>query len=237
MKTDAGDLSVMRIYPIEFEFPDIRPYANSDCGIPYLHTFDSGIAGPHVMINSLTHGNEVCGAIIVKELLDLGFRPRRGRLTLAFANVDAYHSFDIDRPDQSRFVDQDFNRVWTPETLGDLSLDSTELRRARAIRPVINTVDLLLDIHSMHERSAPLIVAGPLDKGISLARDVGAPDTVISDEGHAEGRRLRDYDSFGDPDKLPNAMLVECGYGVPRQIGRSGPEPGRQSGHWLSPQL
>jgi predicted deacylase len=163
------------------------------------------------MVNALTHGNEVCGAIIVKELLDLGFRPRRGRLTLSFANVDAYHRFDVSQPDQSRFVDQDFNRVWTRETLCNDTLDSVELRRARVMRPVIDTVDLLLDIHSMHERSAPLIVAGPLDKGIALAQQVGAPGTIISDEGHAEGRRLRDYGEFGEADSPRNAMLVECG--------------------------
>ena len=35
--------------------------------------------------------------------------------------------------------------------------------------------------------------------------------TVIVDEGHPEGRRLRDYDAFGDPASARNALLVECG--------------------------
>ena len=74
-------------YPIEVGFPDIRPYAEGNTGVPYVFTFDSGVPGPHVMINALTHGNEVCGAIAVKELLDLSVRPRQGKLTLAFANV------------------------------------------------------------------------------------------------------------------------------------------------------
>ena len=60
--------------------------------LPYVHTFDSGMAGPHVMINALTHGNEVCGAIVVDALLRAGLRPRRGRLTLAFANIAAYRT-------------------------------------------------------------------------------------------------------------------------------------------------
>ncbi|MGT2506837.1 M14 family metallopeptidase [Cupriavidus basilensis] len=198
-------------YPVEVEFPDIRPYAAGNCGVPYVHTFDSGVPGPHVMVNALTHGNEVCGAITVKALLDLGVRPRRGRLTLAFANVDAYHTFDAARPDASRYVDQDFNRVWTAAVLDDTTRDSSELRRARAMRPVIDTVDLLLDLHSMHEKSLPLIVSGPLDKGIALARAVGAPANVIVDEGHPEGRRMRDYEGFGDPASARNALLVECG--------------------------
>jgi predicted deacylase len=180
-------------YPVDVEFPDLSGYAAGNTGIPYVYTFDSGLDGPHVMINALTHGNEVCGAITVKALLDLGIKPRRGKLTLAFSNIDAYLSFDASKPDASRFVDQDFNRVWTAAKLDDTSTDSSELRRARAMRPVIDTVDALLD------------------KGIELARALGAPPTVISDEGHPEGRRMRDYEGFGDPQSPRNALLVECG--------------------------
>jgi len=198
-------------YPVEVEFPDIRPYAAGNTGIAYVHTFDSGQPGPHVMINALTHGNEVCGAIAVAGLLDHGLRPRRGKLTLAFANVDAYATFDATRPDASRFVDQDFNRVWTAAVLDDTSRDSSELRRARAMRPVIDTVDLLLDLHSMHEKSRPLIVSGPLDKGIALSQAVGAPADIIVDEGHPEGRRMRDYAGFGEAASARNALLIECG--------------------------
>lgn len=198
-------------YPVEVEFPDIRPYAQGNTGVPYVHTFDSGAPGPHVMVNALTHGNEVCGAITVAGLLAHGLRPRRGRLTLSFANVEAYARFDATQPDASRFVDQDFNRVWTAAVLDDAARDSSELRRARAMRPVIDTVDLLLDLHSMHEKSRPLIVSGPLDKGIALAHAVGAPADIVVDEGHPEGRRMRDYADFGDPASARNAMLVECG--------------------------
>ena len=58
----------MEAYPIEVEFPDISRHEQSASGIAYVHTFDSGAPGPHVMINALTHGNEVCGAITVKGL-------------------------------------------------------------------------------------------------------------------------------------------------------------------------
>jgi predicted deacylase len=198
-------------YPIEVVFPDIRPHAAGNTGIPYVHSFDSGVPGPHVMVNALTHGNEVCGAIAVAELLKLGLRPRKGKLTLSFANVEAYQRFDPANPDASRFVDQDFNRVWTSAVLDDASRDSAELRRARQMRPIVDTVDFLLDLHSMHESSAPLSVCGPLDKGIALARELGVPAWIISDEGHPEGRRMRDYDGFGDPASPKNALLIECG--------------------------
>ena len=35
-------------------------------------------AGPHVLVQALTHGNEVCGAIALDWLLGEGFRPTRG---------------------------------------------------------------------------------------------------------------------------------------------------------------
>lgn len=198
-------------YPVEIIFPDITPYAAGNSGIPYVHSFNSGKPGPHVLVNALTHGNEVCGAVIVKKLLDIKIRPIRGCLTLAFANVDAYLRFDPDNPDTSRYVDQDLNRVWSPATLDNQEENSTELSRARAMRPVIDTVDLLLDLHSMHEKCAPLIVSGPLEKSIELGRKLGAPTTIISDEGHSEGCRLRDYADFGDAASQKNALLIECG--------------------------
>jgi predicted deacylase len=204
-------VSASSVYPIEVDFPDLAPYRDGNTGVAYIHTSDSGVPGPHVMINALTHGNEVCGAIVVKGLLDHDMRPRRGRLTLSFANVEAYRRFDPANPDKSRFVEQDFNRIWTRERLDDTSLQSVELRRARELRPLVDTVDLLLDLHSMHERSAPLTLSGPLAKGIALARRLGSSPTIVSDEGHPEGRRLRDYDGFGDAASPRNALLVECG--------------------------
>jgi hypothetical protein len=101
--------------------------------------------------------------------------------------------------------------VWTSKVLDDTSRTSSELERAREMRPVIDSVDALLDLHSMHERSKPLIVAGPLDKGIELSLQLGTPATVICDEGHPEGRRMRDYEGFGDAGSPKNALLIECG--------------------------
>lgn len=198
-------------YPVDIQFPNLDAYAAGNGGIPYLYTFDSGVPGKHTMINALTHGNEVSGAIAVKALLDAGVRPRRGRLTLSFANIAAYNSFDPQHPDASRFVDEDFNRVWSEAVLDDPARDSCELRRARQMRPRLDTVDLLLDLHSMHEASAPLCVCGPLEKGIALARELGTPSYIISDAGHPQGRRMRDYAQFGDPDSTSNALLIETG--------------------------
>ncbi len=197
-------------YAIELTAPDISAYREGNTGVEYVTTFDSGQAGPHVMVSAVVHGNELCGAIAVDFLFRQGIRPTRGRLTLAFANVDAYLSFDADDPTASRFVDEDFNRLWDVETL-DGPRDSVELRRARRLRPVVATVDYLLDIHSMQHATQPLMMAGPLIKGRDLARGVGVPELVVTDAGHSAGRRMRDYEDFSHPDSPRNALLIECG--------------------------
>jgi predicted deacylase len=162
------------------------------------------------MVNAVTHGNEICGALVVDRLLRMELRPTRGALTLSFANVEAYSRFDPQRPYATRFVDEDFNRVWNADTL-DGPRDSTELRRARQLRPFVEAADYLLDIHSMLEPSPPVMICGPLDKGIRFAFAVGIPQDVVSDEGHANGTRMRDFGGFGDPASPKNALLVECG--------------------------
>ena len=195
---------------VELVAPDIAPHRQSATGVEYVHSFDSGVAGPHVMVNALTHGNEICGAIVVDRLLHQGLRPVRGRLTLAFANVAAFLRFDPGNPYATRFVEEDFNRVWTPARL-DGSARSVELDRARQLRPFVDAADYLLDIHSMLEPSPPVMISGPLDKGIRFAFEVGVPQSVVSDVGHANGTRMRDYGGFGDPASPKNALLVECG--------------------------
>jgi predicted deacylase len=197
-------------YVVELSPPDISAYKRGNTGIDYITTFDSGKAGPHVMLNAITHGNELCGAMAIDRLFRMHFRPARGKVTLAFANVAAYQRFDRNLPHASRFVDEDFNRVWTATTL-DGPRQSTELTRARAMRPMIDQIDFLLDFHSMHDPHGPVMISGPLDKGIALARRVGVPEFVVADVGHANGTRMRDYGGFGDPASPKAALLVECG--------------------------
>jgi len=196
--------------PVELAAPDIEAHRSSATGVDFVHTFESGRPGPHVMVNAITHGNEICGAIAVDRLLRQGVRPTRGALTLSFANVDAFLRFDPGRPYATRFIDEDFNRVWNAQAL-DGPRDSTELRRARALRPFVEAADYLLDIHSMLEPSPAVMICGPLDKGIRFAFDIAIPRDIVSDEGHANGTRMRDFGGFGDPGSPRNALLVECG--------------------------
>ena len=199
-----------RSYSIEIEPVDISAYKEGNTGVNYVTTFDSNTPGPHVMVMALTHGNELCGAITLDYLFRNNIRPIQGKLTFGFHNVAAYLTFDPNNPIASRFVNEDLNRVWSLDIL-DGDRDTVETRRAREMRPIIDTVDLLLDIHSMTNDSPALTLCGPLVRGRDLALMLKSPTYVVADSGHAAGKRLRDYGSFGDPAARQNALLLEAG--------------------------
>ena len=199
--------------PIELQAPDITPWQHGNTGVPWVHVLQGARPGPKVMVQALTHGNEICGAIALHWLLQqvqAGWRPAAGTLTLAFANVEAYARFDPADPYPSRCVDEDYNRVWADAELNG-PRDSVELRRARALRPFVDEAELLLDIHSMGEPCRPLMVCGRVDKNAAYARELGVPGDLLIDTGHPAGLRMIDRGAFGDPASPKKALLIECG--------------------------
>ncbi len=140
---------------------------------------DSGKPGPNVMVQALTHGNEFCGAIALDLLFREKIRPRQGKLTLAFANVAAFARFDFADPDRSRYIDEDYNRVWADDALFG-PRDSAELRRARELQPFVDAADYLLDLHSMHEPCRPIMVCGRSLTRVSNSRARSASRATCS---------------------------------------------------------
>ena len=199
-------------FPVELVNPDISPYKKTNTGIDYVITLDSGLSGPHVFISSIVHGNEPCGALAIDWFLKNDYRPLNGKLTLGFMNIEAYLAFDPLNPNRSRWVEEDFNRLWAEGVLEDPKRKRTsEFLRANEVKNIVSQVDYLLDIHSMQKPCVPLMMAGMLNKGIDFARDVGMQMPIISDSGHNEGMRMRDYFGFSNKESQKNALLVECG--------------------------
>ena len=197
--------------------PDLGPWRAGNTGTEGVWHFDSGQPGRHVMISALVHGNELCGAWALKGLLESGLRPRQGQLTLAFCNLEAFDRFDAANHDASRFTDEDLNRQWLDERID--AADTRERRRAAALRPFVARADWLLDIHSMHEPSAPLLLTGMQPRNLDLARTMRAPEHIVIDAGHKDGVRMRDYGRFGLPDGDgpgqggdTRSLLIECGF-------------------------
>ena len=197
-------------FSVAMTTPDLSVWRAGNCGVAGFWSYDAPRPGPHVVLIGLIHGNEIAGAIALEAMLRQSVRPARGRLTIGFANLDAYERFDPARPIASRFIDEDMNRLWSPALL-DGTRHSRELDRARAMRPIIDQADIVLDLHSMLWPSEPLMLCGSGARGKALALALGTPELVVADSGHAGGRRLIDYPRFTEALSDAACILVEAG--------------------------
>ncbi|KQP13076.1 succinylglutamate desuccinylase/aspartoacylase family protein [Pseudorhodoferax sp. Leaf267] len=191
---------------------DLSAYRRGNTGVDYVHRFDSGQPGPHVLINALTHGNEICGMVAATHLLDTGVRPRTGTLTVSFANVAAYESFDIEKPFDSRQLVHNMNRIWSTAWL-DGAEDSPELARARALRGVVDAADHILDIHSTSQDVPSFWVYPAYARNGAVAQAIGRPALhLLMPKGLGSGTPLIQYGGHGnDGPGAGVALVVECG--------------------------
>jgi len=206
--------------PLELLPRDLSAYRAGNVGIDYVHRFESGQPGPHVLVNALTHGNEFCGMVAACHLLDEGIRPLRGTLTVSFANVAAYESFDPARPFESRQITHNFNRIWSSEWL-DGAEDSVELRRARAMRSVVAEADHILDLHSTSQDVEPFWVYPDFARNARVASALAAPAVhLVMPSGLGSGTPVIQHGRHGQPDSNAGAALVaECGQHFKRSSG------------------
>ncbi len=198
--------------PMEILPRDLSAYRKGNTGVDYVHRFESGKAGPHVLVNALTHGNEFCGMVAAAHLLDTGVRPEIGTLTISFANVAAYESFDIEHPFKSRQLVHNLNRVWGADQL-DGGDDSPELRRARELRSVVSAADHILDIHSTSQDVVPFWVYPGYARNAEVAMAIGRPAIhMVMPNGLGSGVPLIQHGRHGDAASTAGAAVVaECG--------------------------
>ncbi len=194
---------------------DLSAYRAGNTGIPYVHRFDSGQPGPHVLINALTHGNEICGMVAATHLLDRQVRPKVGTLTVSFAHVEAYEAFLHHEPFANRQLVHNLNRIWSDEWL-DGPEHSPELRRARELRPVVAAADHILDIHSTSQPVAPFWVYPGFERNARAALAIGSHHRVtthlVMPAGLGSGTPLIQHGRHGQADGTAGvALVVECG--------------------------
>lgn len=190
---------------------DLDPWRRGNAGIPFAFTFDSGRAGPHLLVTCLAHGNEPGGLEAVLKLVDRGLTPLRGRLSLAICNVAAYQGSNGADPYGTRFVEEDFNRVWSDEML-DAPGGSVERARAREIRPLVASADILVDLHATPYEASPYFVLRPGSRAVGLAAAIGVPHTrYLFNQGSAHAPTLANYRQFSDPASRAVGVTLECG--------------------------
>ena len=199
------------LHAIEVTPRDLSRYRAGNTGIDYVHRFASGRPGPHVMINGLTHGNEFCGMAAVCHLLDSDVRPKIGTLTLSFANVAAYETFDATQPFESRLITHNLNRIWSSAWL-DGKEDSVELRRAREMRPAVAAAEHILDIHSTSNDVVPFWVYPAFERNAAVTRALPRPGVhLVMPAGLGSGTPIIQHGAHAGADAPGAALVVECG--------------------------
>lgn len=206
----VGTATAFPSFDVRIDRPDLAPWRAGNTGIPGFTSIVADAPGPQVLLLALMHGNEFTGAIVLDRMLRAKLRPLRGRLTIGFVNLAAFDAFDPANPTASRYIDEDLNRLWDPALL-DGPRRSLELARARAIRPAVESADVVLDLHSMLWPSDPLILSGATPRGRALAEAIGHPGLVVADRGHTSGPRLIDHPRFTTEGGAARALLVEAG--------------------------
>jgi predicted deacylase len=167
--------------PVDLLPIDITTYTGNTA-IQYIMTFDSEKPGPHLLVNALTQGNEVCGAHALDYLFRNEVTPVRGKLSLCFASIDAYETFDVANPAASRCLDEDYNQLWAAEVL-EAPTRSREHERAKLLRPLFDEIDHMLDLHSMQTPSPVLALAGTTEKCLATSMAIRVPAHIVVDAG------------------------------------------------------
>jgi predicted deacylase len=121
----------------------------------HTHTFHGLAPGPKLLVLGAVHGNEVCGAKAITQLLheiDNGqLNIERGTLTLVpVTNPLAYQL-------KQRTGDRNLNRNMAPSAIPQ----DFEDRIANVLCPLLDAHDVLLDLHSFHTGGAPFVMIGP----------------------------------------------------------------------------
>lgn len=165
---------------------------------------------PHLAIVGAVHGNERCGAEAITrlqaELSSGALTLSHGTLFLVHGNPDAReaalrHSLrgtDLNRLFDYRFIDELALANWT-----------VEHHRALALRPLLESVDAVLDLHSATAPTPPFAIASRVASAEPFAAALGLDYVTLGWDGPG---LLGDQVLLGPLTrrKLP-AVAVECG--------------------------
>src|SRR5215471_13376174 len=113
------------------------------------------LRGPHVVIFSGVHGDEVSGIHAVEKFfLDLFTAARvlqQGSLTMVRANEQAMAA-------ERRYVKHNLNRLFKEDYGSDIDRGSYEFCRAQELKTILQSCDFFFDLHSAPTAQEPFIV-------------------------------------------------------------------------------
>ncbi|MDD2917239.1 MAG: succinylglutamate desuccinylase/aspartoacylase family protein [Candidatus Gracilibacteria bacterium] len=118
-------------------------------GVPGITVIDSGKPGKNIAIFAITHGNEPIGLGVFDVLCnqyEIRNRLKTGKIYLVAVNIEAYGKYiQEDDPNKNRFIHDNMNRISNkPHKEG-----SSEFRRFRELVPILDEIDIAIDLHSV----------------------------------------------------------------------------------------
>jgi predicted deacylase len=137
-----------------------------------------------VAIVGSLHGNEPCGRIAIEKLAEQAregdFALAQGTLFLIHGNAEASEigcrhteeGTDLNRLFDYHFIENLPEKRWT-----------SEHKRAFELRPLLESLDSALDIHSATSPTAPFGICSPVPGSGQLARQLGLPFITHGWEG------------------------------------------------------
>lgn len=118
-----------------------------------------------IILNILTHGDEMIGLKVAKEIQKLNID--KNILTIQIANEKAFKS-------RKKFIDQDLNRSFPGKKNGN-----HEERLAYRLSPIIRSANIVIDIHSTKSEVKDSIIVTKLDNNTQKCIDVIQPKYVL----------------------------------------------------------
>ncbi len=158
-----------------------------------LGVYDVGLEGPLFVFVGGLHGNEPAGVWALQELLKVLERERfqlRGRLVCLAGNLQALRCGE-------RYLDVDFNRIWSPEDIREGTPEAARevpvrARLMAAIEQEIKSAKepvLFLDLHSTSAGGSPFSIIGDTLQNRQIAFGFPVP-VILGLEENVEGALL-----------------------------------------------
>jgi len=184
-------------------------------------TFHGLAPGPRLLVLGAVHGNEVCGAQAITALIEEFTSGERAieRGTVTFVPVTNPLAYQL----KQRTGDRNLNRNMAPSAIPQ----DFEDRIANVLCPLLDSHDVLLDLHSFHTGGAPFVMIGPSDnrgqlepfshaaEEIQLALHTG-PHRIVEGwlETYARGVQRRAAAPATDASRRAQTLVTNPNYGV-----------------------
>ncbi|MDB4973889.1 MAG: succinylglutamate desuccinylase [Myxococcaceae bacterium] len=138
---------------------------------------------PHLAIVGAIHGNEHCGLLAIERLQR---ELERGALELSAGTLFLVHGNPAATAERRRFTERvDLNRTFDFRFVEELApaLWEAEHHRALALRPLFDTVDALLDLHSTTAPTPAFAIASKVPASLPFARALGLAYLTLGWDG------------------------------------------------------